>query len=83
MLVFGTIGKEIVREEGAVFRGADRGSTEAGGGRGASCRAHPQGGDQRADVLPLEQTVRGAGSGPGAADEATARREHALEAAGG
>lgn len=31
MLVFGTIGKEIVREAEAVFRGADCGGVEAGG----------------------------------------------------
>ena len=42
-----------------------------------------QSGDQRADVLPLEETIRWAGSRSGAADEATAGAEYAHEATGG
>ena len=42
-----------------------------------------QSGDQRADVLPLEEAIRWAGSRSGAADEATAGAEYAHEATGG
>ena len=40
--------------EEEVFRGADRWSSEAGRGWSAGGRVDPQGGDQRADILPVE-----------------------------
>jgi transposase InsO family protein len=83
MLVFRKVRREIVREEEAVFRGADLRGTEAGRGRSTGRRAYPQSGDQLTDVLPVGEPVRRARSRSRAADEAVAGGECAFEATGG
>ena len=64
-------GKGVVcREEEAIFCGTDRGVDSAGG-------------DFRADFLSVEEAAREAGDRSGAAVEAVAGRESAIEAIGG
>ena len=74
---------DIARRRGVFFVEHIIGSAEAGRGRNTGRGVDPQSDDQRADVLPLEETIRWAGSRSGAADEASASAEYAHEATGG
>lgn len=75
MLVFGKIRKGILHEEEAVSCGADCGGAEAGPPGCTRDRGDPEGRDQRADLLSMEETVCRDGDGPGPADETTLGRE--------
>lgn len=62
MLVFGKIKGEILQEE-AIFCGADRSGPEAGRAGCASGGGNPEGWDQQADVLSMEEAVCPYGDG--------------------
>jgi len=55
---------------------------ETGRGWGSGGGADPEGRDQRADLLSLEEAVRRDGTGPGATDEAASGRKQPVEATG-
>src|SRR5438105_1003610 len=63
--------------------GTDRGRTEAGRGGSTGGRTDPPGWNQRADPVPMEETVQGARDRPAPAVQAAAGRERAIEAVGG
>src|SRR5215831_10387261 len=73
--------RRACREEEALFRRADYLGPAAGGrGRGGG-RCLSPGGDLRADVLSLEESLRRDAAGRGAGAQAAARGEHEAEAA--
>lgn len=70
------------REEEAIFRGADCGSGEAGGGGGTGSGVDAAGGYLGADVLSLKEAIWESAGRSGAAIKAATRRKCAAEAGG-